>query len=122
VPASIKDTRMANSAELAMNKPVCTAIRRVLALLALGSCGLLGTAQAETYLSYRCENGARFEVTLFPETKAAYIQLDGKSLMLPKFVSITGARYRKGGVTFWFRGERATLRRAGVRTECKQQQ
>ncbi len=112
---------MANSPEFAMIRPVCAAIRRVLAVLALGLSGLGGTAQAETYLSYRCENGAQFDVTLFPETKAAYVQLDGKSLMLPKFASITGTRYRKDGVTFWFRGERATLRRAGVRTECKQQ-
>ena len=113
---------MANCAELAMVRSVFNAIKRLLAVLALGSSFVPGTAQAETYLSYRCENGAQFEVTLFPETKAAYVQLDGKSLMLPKFVSITGARYRKNGVTFWFRGERATLRRAGVRTECKQLQ
>ena len=113
---------MANSPRIGLNKRLRTAIKRLLAVLAAGSIFVPGAAPAETYLSYRCENGAQFEVTLFPETKAAYVQLDGKSLMLPKFVSITGARYRKNGVTFWFRGERATLRRAGVRTECKQLQ
>jgi membrane-bound inhibitor of C-type lysozyme len=82
---------------------------------------LATTAQAQTYMSYRCENGAQFEVTLFPDTKVAYVQLDGKSIALPKFASVTGARYRKSGITFWFRGQRATLRRAGVRIECKLQ-
>jgi membrane-bound inhibitor of C-type lysozyme len=90
-------------------------------LVAIGVIALATAAQAQTYMSYRCENGARFEVTLFPDTKVAYVQLDGKSIALPKFVSVTGARYRKSGITFWFRGERATLRRAGVRTECKLQ-
>jgi membrane-bound inhibitor of C-type lysozyme len=78
-------------------------------------------AQSETYYSYRCENGAEFTVTTFPGTRAAYIQLDGKALTLPKFFSITGTRYRRAGVTFWFRGERATIRRGGVRSECRRQ-
>jgi membrane-bound inhibitor of C-type lysozyme len=96
------------------------AIKRATMALAFWMAGPIA-AQAQTYMSYRCENGAQFEVTLFPDTKVAYVQLDGKSIALPKFVSITGARYRKNGITFWFRGQRATLRRAGVRTECKQQ-
>jgi membrane-bound inhibitor of C-type lysozyme len=90
-------------------------------LLAMCSVGSTTAAQAQTYMSYRCENGAQFEVTLFPDTKVAYVQLDDKSIALPKFVSVTGARYRKNGVTFWFRGQRATLRRAGKRIECKLQ-
>jgi membrane-bound inhibitor of C-type lysozyme len=97
------------------------AIKRATLALAFWVAGSIAVAHAQNYMSYRCENGAQFEVTLFPDTKVAYVQLDGKSIALPKFVSITGARYRKSGITFWFRGQRATLRRAGVRTECKLQ-
>lgn len=95
--------------------------RFLVAVVVVDVIALATTAQAQTYMSYRCENGAQFEVTLFPDTKVAYVQLDGKSIALPKFVSVTGARYRKSGITFWFRGQRATLRRAGVRIECKLQ-
>jgi membrane-bound inhibitor of C-type lysozyme len=42
-------------------------------------------------------------------------------MILPNFVSITGARYRKAGVTFWFRGERATIRRGSARSERRRQ-
>ena len=78
-------------------------------------------AQAQTYTYYTCQNGASFELALFPGTKAAFLQLDGKSIRLPKFLSVTGARYRKNGITLWIRGDRATLRRAGKRTECRAQ-
>jgi len=46
------------------------------------------------------------------------LQLDGKSVRLPQFVSVTGTRYRKDGITVWIKGDRATLRRAGKRIEC----
>jgi membrane-bound inhibitor of C-type lysozyme len=92
------------------------------ALLALAAAmPLSAPARSETYYAYRCDNGAEFTVTMFPDTRAAYIQLDGRALTLPKFFSITGARYRKAGVTFWFRGDRATIRRGGVRSECRRQ-
>ena len=75
-------------------------------------------AQAQTYYHYVCRNGASFELALFPDTKAAFLQLDGKSIRLPRFLSVTGTRYRRDGITVWIRGNRATLRRAGKRTEC----
>ena len=75
-------------------------------------------AQAQTYLHYECAGGTQFDLTLLPDDKAVFLQLDGKSLRLPKFVSVTGTRYRAKGVTVWIKGERATLRRAGKRIEC----
>jgi membrane-bound inhibitor of C-type lysozyme len=60
-------------------------------------------------------------LALFPDTKAAFLQLDGKSIRLPRFVSVTGTRYRKDGITLWIRSDRATLRRTGKRTECTAQ-
>ena len=65
------------------------------------------------------EGGPHFELTLFQATTAAFLQLDGKSIRLPQSASITGTRYRKDGITVWVKGERATLRRAGKRIECK---
>jgi membrane-bound inhibitor of C-type lysozyme len=84
------------------------------AAMALGA-----PARAQSYVHYECEGGAHFELTLFSDTKAAFLQLDGKSIRLPQSVSITGTRYRKDGITVWVNGERATLRRAGKRIECK---
>ena len=78
-------------------------------------------ARSQSYVHYECEGGAHFELTLFGDTKAAFLQLDGKSIRLPQSVSVTGTRYRKDGVTVWVKGERATLRRAGKRIECKVQ-
>jgi membrane-bound inhibitor of C-type lysozyme len=78
-------------------------------------------AGAQNYAHYECEGGASFELALFEGTKAAFLQVDGKSIRLPQFVSVTGTRYRKDGVTVWVNGERATLRRAGKRIECKVQ-
>ena len=80
---------------------------------------LSGAAQAQTYVHYECEGGTSFELALFDGTKAAFLQVDGKSIKLPQSVSITGTRYRKDGITVWTKGERATLRRAGKRIECK---
>ena len=79
------------------------------------------SAQAQTYVHYECEGGTSFELALFDGTKAAFLQVDGKSIRLPQSVSITGTRYRKDGITVWTKGERATLRRAGKRIECKVQ-
>ncbi len=53
-------------------------------------------AQAQTYYHYQCADGAAFEVALYPETKAAYLQIDGKSLQLPKRFSLTSQRFRQG--------------------------
>jgi membrane-bound inhibitor of C-type lysozyme len=97
-----------------------TGIRLGLAALPLVlAMALSGAAQAQSYVHYECEGGTSFELALFEGTKAAFLQVDGKSIRLPQFVSITGTRYRKDGITVWTKGERATLRRAGKRIECK---
>ena len=76
-------------------------------------------ALAQNFQNYECQGGAHFELALMPDTKSSYVQLDGKSLRLPRVASVTGTRFRKGDVTIWIKGERATLRRAGKRIECK---
>jgi membrane-bound inhibitor of C-type lysozyme len=79
---------------------------------------LASPAHAQSFVHYECDGGSQFDLALFPDTKAAFLQLDGKSIRLPQFVSVTGTRYRKDGITVWIKGERATLRRAGKRIEC----
>ena len=93
----------------------------VWSIVVLAAVILSAPAQAQTYLHYECAGGTAFELTLFPDNNAAFLQVDGKSIRLPKSVSVTGTRYRKNGITVWVRGERATLRRAGKRIECKVQ-
>jgi membrane-bound inhibitor of C-type lysozyme len=91
---------------------------RSLALVAVVSIFAIAPAQAQTYLHYVCRGGAEFEAAFFEGTRAAFVQVDGKSLNLPKRISATGSRYAKDGVTFWVKGRRATLKRLGKTLEC----
>ncbi len=73
----------------------------------------------QTYHHYDCTDGASFELAFYPETKAAYLQIDGKSLQLPKRFSLTTQRFARAGVTLSLRsGGRATVRRAGKTSDC----
>jgi hypothetical protein len=72
-------------------------------------------AQAQTYYHYECADGASFEVAFYPATKAVFLQIDGKSLQLPKRFSLTSQR-----VSFALKsGGTATIRRAGGTSQCK---
>ena len=77
-------------------------------------------ARAQTYYHYECTDGASFEVAFYPETKAVYVQIDGKSLKLPKRFSLTSQRFAQNGVTFSMKsGGNATIRRTGKTSQCK---
>jgi hypothetical protein len=81
-----------------------------LAVVAAGT----ASAEAQTYRHYECKDGANFEVALYPETKAAFLQFDGKSLQLPKRFSLTSQRFSKNGVTFSMKKNgAATIKRVG---------
>ena len=98
--------------------------RSKLLLLAfvMGITGGCSAAQAQTYYLYQCADGACFEVGFYPETKAAFLQFDGKSLQLPKRFSLTSQRFSKDGVAFSMKaGGAATIRRAGKTSQCKVQ-
>ena len=76
--------------------------------------------RAQTYLQYRCEDGAQLSVAFVEKSKAAYVQLDGKAIILPQRLSGSGARYAKSGVTFWIKGDDAQLKRPKKKwTQCK---
>lgn len=75
---------------------------------------------AQTYLQYRCDDGAQLSVAFVDKSRSAYVQLDGKSISLPQRISASGARYAKGGVTFWIKGNEAQLKRPKRKwTQCR---
>ena len=76
--------------------------------------GAAAAAQAQSFYHYECKDGATFEVGFYPDTKAAFLQFDGKSLDLPKRFSLTSQRFSKNGVTFSMKKNgAATIKRAG---------
>ena len=91
----------------------------VLALLAR-RCRRRRPAQAQTYTHYECTDGAQFEVAFYPQTKAAYVQVDGKSFMLPKRLSLTSQRFTQSGISLSMKsGGKATLKHYGKTSQCQ---
>ena len=87
--------------------------------LALGVAAFTHAAQAQTFYRYECTDGANFEVAFYPETKAAYLQIDGKSLMLPKRFSLISQRFKQNGYSFAMRaGGKAIMKHAGKTSQC----
>ena len=79
-------------------------------------------AQAQTFVRYRCDDGTPVVAAFYKHDKTARIQLDGKALALPQRLSADGGRYAKGGVSFWIKGQQATLKRPRTKpTICKVQ-
>ena len=77
-------------------------------------------AQAQTFHNYECDDGASFTVAFYPETKAAYLQIDGKSVMLPKRFSLISQRFKQGNYSFAMRGGgRAIMKHAGKTSNCQ---
>jgi len=82
-------------------------------------CVAATAAQAQTYHHYECTDGASFEVAFYPETKAAYLQIDGKSLVLPKRFSLISQRFKQNGYSFAMRaGGTAIMKHAGKTSQC----
>jgi len=75
---------------------------------------------AQSYLQYRCEDGAQISVAFVDNSKAALVQLDGKAMTLPLRLSAWGLRDKKSGVTLWIRGNDTRLKRPKNKwTQCK---
>jgi hypothetical protein len=96
-------------------------MKRTLLAVALVVVAGAASASAQTYYHYECKDGANFEVGFYPETKAAFLQFDGKSLQLPKRFSLTSQRFSKNGVTFAMKKNgAATIKRVGkTSVECQ---
>jgi len=77
-------------------------------------------AQADTYHHYECTDGAAFDVVFQSGIKAAYLQIDGKSLTLPKRFSLISQRFKQGGYSFAMRsGGKAIMKHGGKTSNCQ---
>jgi membrane-bound inhibitor of C-type lysozyme len=79
---------------------------------------LSGPSVAQQIFLYRCADGSQFAVA-FQERRAAFLQLDGKAIRLPRSLIGPGPRYARGGTSLRINGSKATLKRRHMRaTEC----
>jgi hypothetical protein len=88
-------------------------MKRIVAASVVLLAGVM-SVQAQTFYHYECKDGANFEAGFYPDTKFAFLQIDGKSLQLPKRFSLTSQRFSKNGVTFSMKKNgAATIKRVG---------
>lgn len=81
--------------------------------------GAVSPAFAQKFFNYTCADGSQFTAAFLPQSKSAYVQLDGKAMTLPQRLAASGARYAKSGVTFWIKGNEAQLKRPKKKwTQC----
>lgn len=72
------------------------------------------------FASYQCADGTQAVAALYKGDKRMRLQFDGHAHTLPQRISASGARYAKSGVSFWIKGQEATLKRPKKkRTLCK---
>jgi len=89
-------------------------------LALLGALAFAAPVQAQSFSRYNCADGANFEVAFYPGTNAAYVQVDGKSFMLPKRLSLTSQRFTKSGISLSMKsGGKATLKHYGKTSQCQ---
>lgn len=79
-------------------------------------------SQQQIFASYVCDDGTPLSVVFFPKEKNMRMQMSGKSYSLPQRLSADGGRYAKSGVSFWVKGQQATLKRPKTKsTICRAQ-
>ncbi len=79
-------------------------------------------SRAQVFASYLCDDGTQISAAFFPKEKNMRMQMSGKAFSLPQRLSADGGRYAKGGVSFWVKGQQATLKRPRVKsTICRTQ-
>ncbi|MFN3351670.1 MliC family protein [Pseudorhodoplanes sp.] len=64
-----------------------------------------------TFVTYRCIDGTQAVAAFYRGDKRMRLQFDGHSYTLPQRLSASGARYSKSGLSFWIKGQDATLKR-----------
>jgi membrane-bound inhibitor of C-type lysozyme len=96
-------------------------MRTILTIAALAvTLAMPAAASADIYHHYECTDGSSFEVAFVSETKAAYLQIDGKSLVLPKRFSLISQRFKQGGYSFAMRGGgKAIMKHGGKTSQCE---
>ena len=72
------------------------------------------------FVSYTCADGTPVSAAFYRGDNRMRLQFDGHSYALPQRLSASGARYAKSGVSFWIKGQEATLKRPKRKaTLCK---
>jgi membrane-bound inhibitor of C-type lysozyme len=73
---------------------------------------------AQTFLTYNCYDRSQFILAFFEGDKRAHLQLDGKTITLPKRIALSGSRYAKGDISLRITKTVITLKRGKQSTEC----
>lgn len=77
-------------------------------------------AVAQTFANYRCNDGTPIAAVFFNDNRTVTLHFDGKSILLPYRAAISGARYKKSGVTFWIKRNKVYFKRPKAReTVCR---
>lgn len=71
------------------------------------------TAVGEGYARYRCAGGEEIGVTFQAGGERALLERGGRSELLRRVVSASGARYSDGKTTFWSKGDTAMVESNG---------
>lgn len=58
-----------------------------------------GSAEAQTFRTYRCADGMQFIVGFYDYEKRAFLQIDGEPVTLAKRLAVSGIRYSGAGIT-----------------------
>ncbi len=74
------------------------AILLTITMLAGGICGAR-QADAQTFRTYRCADGAQFIVGFYDYDNRAFVQIDGEPVTLARRLTVSGARYSGAGIT-----------------------
>lgn len=98
-----------------------SAMRRHIIIAFFGTAGMLTgqlSAHAQTFFTYRCNDGSEFIAAFYEGDTRAHLQLDGKAVALSKRMSVSGSRYAKGDTTLRITKTGTTLKRGKRLTEC----
>ncbi len=66
---------------------------------ACGIAMIAAPAAAQTFQGYHCADGTKFIAAFYPHDSRAYLQIDGRPVILPKRLNWSGARYSGEGIT-----------------------
>ena len=97
-----------------------SAMRRHIIIAFFGTAGVLTgqlSVHAQTFFTYRCNDGSEFIAAFYEGDTRAHLQLDGKAVALPKRMSVSGSRYAKGDTTLRITKTGTTLKRGKRLTE-----
>ena len=82
------------------------------AIFTTGLMGQPSPGSAQTFDSYRCADGTHFILAFYPRDKRAYLQIDGRAVILNKRLTLPGRRYSGSGVSLKMTETGAVIRHA----------